>query len=126
MSGSTLRKRQKDFQTRYVEPRIEEYWLVGGNDLHCGSVMAPMPERVEMELPNGEVEVRTPNPVQAQLNAYWKEMLESLPPLTGVIVNGDVCEGPNRKEYGKELWTQNLKVQVQAAAELGLRIKREE
>jgi hypothetical protein len=108
--------------TSYREPSVAEYWLVV-NDLHSGSEVAPMPKKVEIELQNGEIKTQYPNPIQRKLNGFWDYMTEHLPPLTGVICNGDMCEGPNRKSLGHDLWTTNLRTQVQAAAELLAPIK---
>ena len=102
---------------RYKEPEVEEYWLCLG-DTHCGSEVAPMPKRVEVTLTTGDKRTITPNEAQKKLNVKWEEMLGQLPPLTGVIVNGDSCDGNNRKSVGRGTWTTDLKVQAHACADL--------
>ena len=107
----------------YKEPKVEEYWL-GIGDVHTGSEVAPMPEKVEVKLLSGETRRITPNSAQVQLNAVWDAMIKNLPPLTGVIVNGDCCDGPNKKSNGRGAWTVDLRAQVQACAELLKPIKK--
>jgi hypothetical protein len=101
----------------FYEPSVSEYWLCT-NDLHVGSKCAPIPKKVKTKLLNGEEETITPNPVQKVINKAWDEMIENLPPLTGIILNGDLCDGPNRKGLGKGEWTTDLRTQVKACAEL--------
>ena len=77
-----------------------------------------MPSKVGVELLRGDKRVVTPNTVQRKFNSVWKEMLANLPKLTGVILNGDLCDGPNRKNAGHGLWTTDLRAQVKACVEL--------
>ena len=84
----------------YREPKVEEYWLCLG-DIHSGSEVAPMPPKVEVELMRGDERTITPNPAQKKFNAVWRGMMENLPKLTGVILNGDLCDGPNKKSAGQ-------------------------
>lgn len=104
-------------KSKYKEPSVSEYWLCIG-DIHCGSEVAPMPEEVNITLTTGDKRVIRPNEAQVKLNAKWKEMIGGLPQLTGVIVNGDACDGNNRKSIGRGDWTTDLKVQAHACAEL--------
>ena len=107
----------------YKEPRVEEYWLCTG-DPHTGSEVAPMPKGVEIKLLSGETRHITPNSAQIELNHVWDDMVRDLPPLTGVIVNGDCCDGPNKKSNGRGVWTSDLRAQVLACAELLKPIKK--
>jgi hypothetical protein len=107
----------------YREPEVAEYWLVMG-DLHVGSEVAPMPDKVEQTLLTGDKRIITPNQAQKKLNEVWKGMARNLPPLTGVIVNGDSCDGNNRKSIGRGTWTTDLRCQAHACAELLLPIMR--
>lgn len=100
----------------YREPEIKEYWLLI-NDLHVGSDIAPMPEGVEIENSStGDVRTVTPSKTQEKLNKFFDEMTRNLPPLTGVLCNGDMCDGPNRKSNGRGNWTSDLRVQAKACA----------
>ncbi|MFA5312945.1 MAG: hypothetical protein WC375_06495 [Methanomassiliicoccales archaeon] len=101
----------------YREPKVAEYWLIL-SDLHVGSEVAPMPPKVEQTLLNGDKRTITPNPAQAAINKVWHEMEKNLPPLTGIIINGDGCDGNNRKSIGRGAWTTDLRTQVRACAEL--------
>ena len=101
----------------YREPTVEEYWLCLG-DVHTGSEVAPMPAKVEQELMRGDRRTITPNPVQKKFNRAWADMLANLPKLTGVILNGDLCDGPNKKGAGRGLWTTDLRTQVAACIDL--------
>jgi hypothetical protein len=101
----------------YKEPKVEEYWLCLG-DIHVGSEVAPMPPRAEVELLNGDTRVITPNAVQRKFNGAWNHMVENLPKLMGVVLNGDLCDGPNRKNGGRGIWTTDLRAQVGACIEL--------
>jgi len=101
----------------FREPSVAEYWLVLG-DMHTGSEVAPMPDWVDVKLLSGEVRTIYPNDGQRALNKVWKDMVENLPPLTGVIVNGDCCDGNNRKSIGRGCWTTDLRCQVEACAEM--------
>ena len=107
----------------YKEPEVEEYWLCMG-DPHTGSEVSPMPKKVKLKLLSGGERLVAPNQAQVQLNAVWDKMIENLPPLTGVIVNGDCCDGPNRKSDGRGVWTTDLRMQVQACADLLKPIKK--
>ncbi len=85
------------------------------NDLHVGSIFGLMPNKVVIKNTlNGEDEVRTPNPTQKALLKCWNEMLKNLPKIDKVILNGDLCDGPQRKSLGKFTWTNDLGVQVEA------------
>ena len=77
-----------------------------------------MPEEVVVKLLSGDTRVIGPNEAQVKLNAKWGEMIDGLPNLTGVIVNGDTCDGNNRKSIGRGDWTTDLKVQALACAEM--------
>jgi len=78
-----------------------------------------MPDKVEQKLITGEIREIRPNPAQKVLNRSWKEMIGNLPDeLTGVVCNGDMCDGNNRKSVGRGVWTTDLRTQVKACAEL--------
>jgi hypothetical protein len=107
----------------YREPKVKEIWL-GLGDIHSGSEIAPIPDEVSVDLLVGGHRTILPNPNQVLINECWKDMLSNLPRLTGVIVNGDSCDGTNRKGAGKGNWTTDLKAQVLACADLLKPIKR--
>jgi len=77
-----------------------------------------MPDRVDQKLLTGEVRTIFPNKSQVVINKLWKKMINDLPPLKGVILNGDLADGPNKKSNGRGVWTTDLKTQVEACAEL--------
>jgi hypothetical protein len=107
----------------YREPSVAEYWLCLG-DMHVGSEVAPMPRKVSVTLVNGDRRTIEPNEAQMKLNAVWEGMAANLPPLTGVIVNGDSCDGNNRKGGGRGTWTNDLRIQAQACADLLRQVQR--
>ena len=110
-------------RTNYKEPKVEEYWLIL-NDLHVGSDLAPMPKQFKTPCHRtGDVNIARPNAVQKLLNKCWDHMLGNLPKLKGVIVNGDMCDGPNKRGIGKNEWTTDLGQQVDACAQMLKQIK---
>ena len=87
-------------------------------DLHFGSEFAGWSEYLKSENHNGDIVTtgRT-NEVQARI---WKElemMRDKHSDADLVIVNGDVCEGPESKDLGKFCLTTDMMVQCQAAVE---------
>ena len=95
------------------------------NDFHCGNYWSIMPRTCVEVLGDEEVE-RHPTDLQLTLNDLWDSMKEEIGRIDFVIANGDLCEGPNRREYGLGNWTTSLLTQVDAAADLlaGLRAKK--
>ena len=75
-----------------------------------------MPERMEIEDRTGDVIAYVPSNTQKQLLKAWKEMCKEH--YDFCIVNGDVCDGPQRKSMGKGVVTSDLKIQIDAAVEL--------
>lgn len=88
------------------------------NDLHCGSEEGIMPEiansNLEDEARSNRVEA---NPIQAWMLKHWYDMCD-MEKYDVVIADGDLVEGPNRKESGIGNWTNNLKTQSITAADL--------
>ena len=95
------------------------------NDLHVGSHWAIMPRTCVEVLGDEEIE-HQPEKLQLELSDLWDDMKEEVGRIDFVIANGDLCEGPNYKEYGYGNWTTSLLTQVDAAAELliGLKAKK--
>jgi len=81
------------------------------------SYYAPMPEKFEIEDRNGDVIRYVPSKTQKELNRAWKDMCAS-GHYDFVLVNGDVCDGPQRKSMGKSVVTSDLNAQVDAAVEM--------
>jgi len=87
------------------------------SDLHALSYYAPMPDRFEIEDRNGDVIRYQPSKTQRELNRAWKDMCSS-GHYDFALINGDVCDGPQRKSMGKNVITNDLSAQVDAAVEL--------
>jgi len=86
------------------------------SDTHFGSYYAPMPDKVEVEDRTGEVVRYLPSNTQKELNRAWKKMCANH--YDFCLVNGDVCDGPQKKSMGKGVITSNLKAQADIAANM--------
>jgi hypothetical protein len=93
------------------------------SDLHVGGYEGLMPEKVIIESRTGECTTVRPNSTQKDMLAYFMKMTKEVGPVDNLIVNGDICDGPQRKSMGKNVWTNDLSVQARAAADLLSRIK---
>lgn len=81
-------------------------------DLHVGShqgLMIP-----EFEDPSG-MRIYS-NPVQMFLFDYYCKMLKTVGDVDIVILNGDLIEGPNKKNSGLGVWSTDIHTQAQCAA----------
>lgn len=87
------------------------------SDTHFGSYYAPMPDRVDFEDRTGEVIRYLPSNTQKELNKAWKKMVGN-GHYDFCLVNGDVCDGPQKKSMGKGVITSNLKTQADIAVEM--------
>jgi hypothetical protein len=61
---------------------------------------------------------RLPSEVQSRLLAYWSQFWAWAKPYDSVILLGDICDGNNRREAGRNLTSVELLEQVEAAASL--------
>lgn len=57
------------------------------SDLHVGSPFS--------------INSKKNNSIQRRLYSWWKEMVDEIGSVDAVVVNGDICEGVNRKEDGE-------------------------
>ncbi len=83
------------------------------NDLHIGSDVGIMPNNVRLD--NGN-RVKS-NGIQKYLFDRWKDMCNTHD-IDVCICNGDLCDGENKAENGKGLWTTDADIQASTAAEL--------
>ncbi len=86
-------------------------------DLHVGSLYSIMPPRVVVKGPGGGT-VLTYNNVQKQLYREWLNMSRNVGHVDLCVVNGDICEGVNKKSSGLGNWTNDLSLQVETAVDL--------
>ena len=86
------------------------------SDVHAGSYYAPMPDTVEVEDRTGDIIRYTPSKTQQKLNKAWASMCKKH--YDFVIVNGDVCDGPQFKSMGKSVITSDLRAQADIALDL--------
>ena len=93
------------------------------SDLHVGSYYGLMPEKVIVEDRTGQRMIIKPNSTQKAMLDYFNKMLKDVGPVDNLIVNGDICDGPQKKSMGKNVWTNDLYAQSKAAIELLSRIK---
>jgi hypothetical protein len=78
-----------------------------------------MPEEAIIKDPmRGDDSVATPNKLQDVLLKKWMAMRDTIGKVDMVLVNGDTCDGLQKKEFSSSLWTANLDSQVNAAAQL--------
>jgi len=55
------------------------------------------------------------NRTQKLLWNHWLKMCKAASGVKAIIINGDVCDGPQRKSSGLYTWTSNMKFQADAA-----------
>ena len=84
------------------------------NDMHVGSTMGIMPDKVELDDGNTVYA----NKLQRELYSNWRKMIDDIGHVDVCICNGDLCDGINYIEDGNGLWTVDKDIQVQTAAEL--------
>jgi hypothetical protein len=86
-------------------------------DTHIGSFVSLMPKSVIIKNVGKGHTVILANPVQRKILRHWDKMC-SEGPYDFVVVNGDICEGPNYKQTGHGNWTNNIDVQIEVAVQL--------
>jgi hypothetical protein len=86
------------------------------SDLHIGSLYGLMPAGFEVEDPrNGDPVKFIQNRTQKALWNHWLKMCRLADGVSAIILNGDLCDGPQRKSLGLYTWTSNMKFQAEAA-----------
>jgi UDP-2,3-diacylglucosamine pyrophosphatase LpxH len=81
---------------------------------HVGSVCAPWPEFTR---PDGVV--ISPSPAQQQLNEYFADFwTHEAKDADTIALIGDMCQGNNRKEFGRNCTAVELEMQVDACIQL--------
>jgi hypothetical protein len=95
------------------------------NDLHVGSKHALMPPRVRCETRGKSSSAVTVEYSSEQKVIYqeWLKMLRAVGHVDCCLLNGDLTEGPDRKAYGPDNWTNSMFQQVETAADLISMIK---
>ena len=84
------------------------------SDLHAGSSAGLMPERIV----DRDGVLHTPSPGQKYLLKLWKELLHKVGSVDIMVINGDACDGTNRRGSGIGEWTSDIHLQAKTAAEL--------
>jgi len=94
-------------------PRREKARLIVVSDTHVGSEFAVCPKRFKTKH-GGEIGASY---AQKKLRSYWEDFIVKVKPTDKdyLVLVGDLCEGPNHKEFGKNLTTANLTDQVEMA-----------
>jgi len=87
-------------------------------DMHVGSIYAVMPPKVvsKDDLTGGEMKFSYLLDVQKKLWNLWSELCEEK--YDCVLVNGDCCDGPQKRSIGKFTWTNDLGLQAQTCADM--------
>jgi predicted phosphodiesterase len=90
------------------------------SDIHVGSSWGLWPDQFDYEdTKTGNVDRYLPNTTQRKLLVWWNEMLGyiSKKDIQCIILNGDLVEGYQRKEYGRGTMP-DLSVQMEACINL--------
>jgi hypothetical protein len=89
----------------------KKYLIV--SDGHSGSLYGLMQERcVIRNVLTDESSVVRPNAGQRYLLRRWKDMVHKVGQVDCCVLNGDMCDGVQRKSQGMHLWTTDLNSQV--------------
>lgn len=85
------------------------------SDLHVGSIFAVWPDSWTTEDGN----TITANPGQQVLRQYWDDFLtHEIQDAEIIVLMADLCQGNNRKEFGRDLTVAELKAQADVAASM--------
>ena len=84
------------------------------SDIHSGSVVSPALPKARTDLEGGTIGLN--NFQKRILLPLWKEMCEQ--EYDFAVVNGDLVDGLNNKSKGTGLWTYDLNLQAENAANL--------
>jgi len=89
------------------------------SDVHSGSLYGLMQERAEIvNVLTGESNIVRANAGQRYLLRRWKDMVRKVGQVDCCIINGDICDGIQKKSQGMHLWTTDLNGQVANAVAL--------
>ena len=91
------------------------------SDIHVGSLVGLLhPKNSVFSARNGDELRWVPNKTQMALWYHWKKMLAAIAALKleAIIINGDVCEGPQRSSQGLYTITSDMKYQADLAVQL--------
>lgn len=88
------------------------------SDLHTGSTAGIMPPVVKEETSDGNIIEHHASKTQKRLFGLWKDLVHKVGAVDVMVINGDSCDGPNKKGTGANCWTTNLDIQAQTAADL--------
>ena len=91
------------------------------SDLHVGSYWGLMPNKVDVRNPlSGDITRITSSRGQRELYREWALLCErcKVEHIDHVIINGDIVEGQQYKNRGREVWTTDLSVQGDIARQL--------
>ena len=86
------------------------------SDMHVGSTMSICSNEPEL---NEKDSTWNPNKLQKELLSVWHECIDEVnqkPDL--LVINGEPCDGGNRKQLGNQSWTTNVQDQLIDAEKL--------
>ena len=84
------------------------------SDLHLGSNAGLMPR----EVTDFDGERHIANKGQRRLFDLWSQLVKKVGAVDIMVINGDACDGPNKKGSGIGCWTTDIRLQAKTAAEL--------
>lgn len=89
------------------------------SDLHVGSFYGLMPPEIAFidTFSGQEIEVKA-NKNQKQMWKYFNECMNAIGSVDTLVINGDICDGPQIASRGKYTWTNDLNIQAKVAAEI--------
>jgi predicted phosphodiesterase len=93
-----------------LSSKSREIAIVG--DLHIGSLYG-----LWSDFLGDSLEIRA-NSAQKVLLEYWNDFCEKASGCDTVVLLGDICEGNNRREFGRQLTTAELDAQLQVASKI--------
>ena len=90
--------------------------IIIASDLHVGSgtaVCSAEPEITELGT------TYKPNRLQVALNEAWYNCIDEMSGKADLlVVNGEPCDGANRRQVGQQSWTTNIQDQINDAGKL--------
>jgi hypothetical protein len=102
----------------------KEITVLFSPDLHCGSIVAPMPARVTYtdDITGRDITV-LPSDFQKEVNRVFDQMVDKFEGVDIMVMNGDAVEGQQQLSNGRFTWTNDLNIQAEAAASMLKRVK---
>ncbi len=116
--GALPIKRQNELEGR---GRMKKTRVLVVSDMHCGSLSGLcLPTFDMVDEASGQVSRIEATPAQERLYEAWEEMVRHVEkePVDVVVVNGDVCDGMNNLDGGRNTITNDMFAQADMAAEL--------